>query len=234
MEQSTGKRNNGFWLIWIGLIAYAFVLAPPEQPDTFELIKRLSTGQFAGINPLIVALFNLLGVFPLIYACLLFFDGRGQSIRAWIFSLGSFGVGAFALLPYLALRRPNPHFIGQKNWLLKLLDSRWLGGLLLLGALGLLFYGISQGDWVDYGQQFQASRFVHVMSIDFCLTSLLFPALLADDMARRGLQNRSLYWFVSLLPLIGAALYLVLRPPIPVTTTDPATTVSSESYSSSS
>lgn len=203
-----------FGALWLGLVVYAFFLAPPNQPDTFPLIKDLSTGQWQGINPLIIALFNIMGVFPMIYSCLLFFDGRGQKLRAWPFAACSFGVGAFALLPYLALRQPNPTFTGQKNSLLKLLDSRWTGVLLGLGTVGLLAYGLLAGDWGDFVQRWQTDRFIHVMSLDFCLLCLLFPGLLGDDMARRGLHDQRLFWAVSLVPLLGAVVYLVLRPPI--------------------
>lgn len=208
-------RKTALWLLWIGVIVYAFIFAPPDQPDTFELIKNLSTGQIAGINPLIVALFNIMGIFPILYSCLLLIDGRMQKIRAYPFALASFGVGAFALLPYLALREPNQTFTGRKTLLLKALDSRWLGILLLLGISGLLVYGLTQGDWQDFGQQWQTSRFIHVMSLDFCLLCLLFPLLLRDDMARRGLADPRLFWAVSLVPLLGAAAYVALRPPLP-------------------
>ncbi|MBD2020187.1 DUF2834 domain-containing protein [Leptolyngbya sp. FACHB-36] len=208
-------RKLGFGLLWLGFVTYAFLLAPPNQPDTLDLIQRLSTGQIEGINPLIVALFNLMGVFPLIYSGVLFADGRGQKVPAWVFALLSFGVGAFAILPYLALRQPNPSFSGQKTWLLKLLDSRWYGIALTIGAAGLLGYGISQGNWSDFGQQWQTSRFIHVMSLDFCLLCGLFPSLLGDDMARRGLKDDRLFWAVTLVPLLGAAVYLALRPALP-------------------
>ncbi|MEW5860271.1 MAG: DUF2834 domain-containing protein, partial [Cyanobacteriota bacterium] len=49
-------RKIGFWLVWAAFITYAFLLAPPEQPGTFELIKNLSTGQWTGINPIVIAL----------------------------------------------------------------------------------------------------------------------------------------------------------------------------------
>ena len=204
----------GFWLVWIAFVTYAFFLAPPNHPNTFDLIKHLSTGQIAGINPLIVALFNLMGILPMLYSCLLFIDGRMQKIPAWLFATASFAVGAFAVVPYLALREPNGTFVGKKNWLLKLLDSRWLGLALAIATLGLLFYGISQGDWADFEEQWRSSRFIHVMSLDFCLLSVLFPALVRDDMARRGLTDDRLFWTVTLLPLLGAIGYLVLRPPL--------------------
>ncbi|MBD2076785.1 DUF2834 domain-containing protein [Phormidium sp. FACHB-592] len=204
----------GFWLVWIGFVTYAFFLAPPDRPDTFDLIKHLATGQIAGINPLIVALFNLMGILPMLYSCLLLIDGRMQKIPAWLFATASFAVGAFAIVPYLALREPNGTFSGKKTWWLKVLDSRWLGLALAITTLGLLFYGISQGDWTDFGEQWRSSRFTHVMSLDFCLLSVLFPALLRDDMTRRELTDDRLFWAVALLPLLGAIVYLVLRPPL--------------------
>ena len=208
------SKKIGFGLLWVGVVAYAFLLAPPDQPDTVELIKNLSTGNWDGINPLIIALFNIMGVWPLIYSCLMFIDGREQKIPAWLFATGSFAVGAFALLPYLALRQPNQEFTGSKDIVLKLLDSRWLGIALTLGALGLLSFGLLKGDWGDFIQQWQTNRFIHVMSLDFCLLCLLFPALLGDDMARRGLKNSQLFWAVALVPMIGPLLYLCLRPPL--------------------
>ncbi len=207
-------RKIGFWLLWVGFVAYAFLLAPPDQPDTFELIKNLSTGQWEGINPLVISLFNIMGVWPIIYSCLLFIDGRSQKIPAWPFATGSFGVGAFALLPYLALRKPSTEFPGKKNAFLKLLDSRLTGVALTIGATILVAYGLGNGDWGNFVQQWQTSRFIHVMSLDFCLLCLLFPALLGDDMARRGLKNSQLLWLTALIPLFGPLLYLCLRPPL--------------------
>jgi hypothetical protein len=209
------NRTLGFWFLWVSLVAYAFLLAPPNQPDTIELITNLSTGKWEGINPLIIALFNIMGIWPLIYSCLVFIDGTEQKIPAWPFAAGSFGVGAFALLPYLALRQPNQEFTGSKGIFLKVLDSRWLAIALSLGSLGLLSFGLLKGDWGDFIQQWQTSRFIHVMSLDFCLLCLLFPALLGDDMARRGLKNSQLFWAVTLLPLLGPLLYLCVRPPLP-------------------
>jgi len=207
-------RKIAFWLLWVGFVTYAFLLAPPDQPDTFELIKNLSTGKWEGINPLIVSLFNIMGVWPMIYSCLLFIDGRAQKIPAWPFATFSLGVGAFALLPYLALREPSTEFPGKKDAFLKLLDSRFTGIALTIGATILVVYGLRNGDWENFVQQWQTSRFIHVMSLDFCLLCLLFPALLGDDMARRGLKNPQLFWLVALIPLFGPLLYLCLRLPL--------------------
>ena len=208
-------RKIALGLLWLGFVSYAFLLAPPDRPDTFDLIKNLSTGQVAGINPLVVALFNIMGIWPMIYSSLLFADGRGQKVRAYPFALASFGVGAFALLPYLILRQPHGTFTGQKTLLLKIFDSRWLGILLAAGTVGLIGYGVTQGNWGDFVQQWQASRFIHVMSLDFCLLCLLFSNLLRDDMSRRGLTQPWIFWSVAIVPLLGAVSYLVLRPRLP-------------------
>ncbi|WP_206816450.1 DUF2834 domain-containing protein [Chroococcus sp. FPU101] len=207
-------------LLWLSFVIYAFFFSPPNQPDTLELIKNLSTGKWEGINPIIISLFNIMGIWPLIYAGVIFADGKMQKIPAWPFATVSFAVGAFAILPYLILRQPNHEFDGNKTLLLKILDSRWLGLSVTLGTAAFLLYAVTQGDWNDFIQQWQTSRFIHVMSLDFCLLCLLFPILLKDDMERRGLKNESLFWLVSLVPLLGSAIYLMVRPPLVETTID--------------
>lgn len=119
-----------FGVIWLSFTSYAFLFAPPNKADTLDLIINLSTGNLQGINPLIVSLFNLMGILPAIYACFLLVDGKEQKLPAWIFVLGSFGVGAFALLPYLALRETNPVWTGKPNLLIKIVESRITGILL--------------------------------------------------------------------------------------------------------
>ncbi|MFB2982212.1 DUF2834 domain-containing protein [Microseira sp. BLCC-F43] len=213
-------RKVAFWLLWVGFVGYAFLLAPPNQPDTPELIQNLSTGNWQGINSLVVSLFNIMGVWPMIYACLLLADGRGQKLPAWLFTGLSFGVGAFALLPYLGLREPNRGFVGSKNITLKILDSRFTGFILTLVTVGLVVYGLRDGNWGDFIQQWRSDRFIHVMSLDFCLLSLLFPGMLGDDMARRGMKNPLVFWGVSLIPLFGPLVYLCLRPSLPESSTE--------------
>lgn len=201
-----------FWLLWLGFVGYAFVLAPPDRPDTLQLIIDLSTGKWAGINPLIIALFNLMGILPMVYAALMLIDGKTQQISAGLFSAVSFGVGAFAILPYLALREPNSRPIGDRNGMIKLVDSRWLGISLSIGAIILLVYGISNGDWADFAQQWRTSRFIHVMSLDFCLLALLLPVLINDDIQRRNFTNPAAIRVLSLIPLFGGLIYLCVRP----------------------
>ncbi|MBW4462836.1 MAG: DUF2834 domain-containing protein [Nodosilinea sp. WJT8-NPBG4] len=201
-----------FWGVWLGFILYAFILAPPNRPDTADLILKLSTGAWEGINPTVIALFNAMGIWPMVYAAVALVDGHGQKQRAWPFVVVSFAVGAFALLPYLALRQPNPSFSGPKRALLRLVESRWLGAALAAGVIALAAFALLKGDWPDFWQQWQTSRFIHVMSLDFVALWLLFPVLLRDDMARRGISQPWVIAAVLALPLVGACLYLALRP----------------------
>jgi hypothetical protein len=209
-----------FWSLWLGFIGYAFLLAPPDRPDTLQLIIDLSTGKWAGINPFIIALFNLMGILPMVYAALILIDGKTQRIPAGLFSTASFGVGAFAILPYLALREPNSRPIGARRGIVKFVDSRWLGIFLAIGTVVLLVYGIARGDWTDFVQQWRTSRFIHVMSLDFCLLILLLPVLVSDDLQRRNVTNPAAIRLLSWIPLFGGLIYLCIRPSLP----DPNTT----------
>ena len=211
-------KKLGFWLVWVLFLTYAFIFAPPDRPDTMALIQKLIAGDWQSTNAYIVALFNLMGIFPMIYACILASDGRGQKAPAWLFATLSFFVGAFALLPYLGLRDPNPTFMGRKNWVIKVLDSRFTGIAIAAIAIYFLVYGFSSGNWADFVQQWQTSRFIHVMSLDFCMLSLMFPWLLSDDMKRRGMDgDRSsalLFPLIAIVPLGGALIYLCWRSPL--------------------
>jgi hypothetical protein len=197
-----------FWLIWLLFMGYAFLFAPPDSPTTLPLIINLSTGQWTGINPLIIALFNLMGIWPLVYAAVMLFDGSTQKFKPGFFNAASFGVGAFAILPYLALRQPSKTVAAKP--LLRILDARWLGIAIAIGATLLLIYGWTQGNWPDFGHSWQTQRFIHVMSLDFVMLSVLFPVVAKDDLSRRG--GQPWLWWITFVPLVGAIAYLCLRP----------------------
>ncbi len=209
-----------FGALWLGFSGYAFLLAPPDSADSLQLIIDLSTGKWAGIDPLIIALFNLMGILPMVYACLLLIDGKTQILTAGLFSAASFAVGAFAILPYLALRVSHPTAETERlrsdgidrRGIIKLVDSRWFGITLAIGTIILLGYGITQGNWTNFVQQWQTSRFIHVMSLDFCLLILLLPVLIGEDMQLRNFANPQLVKLLSLIPLFGGLIYLCIRP----------------------
>ena len=215
-------RKIVLWLLWVGFITYVLLLAPLDQPGTLTYIQKLVTFQWVGINPVVIVLFSLMGVWPMVYACFMFLDSRMQAISAWPAFLASNGAGAIGMLPYLILREPSQNFHGPKGILLKVLDSRASGAFLSLGTIGLLIYAWLAGDWSDFIRQWHSDRFIHAMSLDFCLFCLVFPSLLGDDMARRGLKDSRIFWAVALVPLLGPLVYLCLRPPVPESTAEVA------------
>lgn len=198
-------------LLWLGFISYAIFFTPPNTPDTLTLIINLSSGNWQDINPYIISLFNLMGILPIMYASLLIIDGKGQTIPATPFVIGSFFLGAFALLPYLAFRQPNPNFEGEKNLTIKILDSRFLAISLTVATLSLIVFALLNGNFNDFIQQWQNNTFIHVMSLDFCLLSLLFPVVIGDDLAKRKVDNKAIFWLISLIPLLGTLFYFCFR-----------------------
>lgn len=211
-------RKITLWLLWAGFIVYAFLLTPERQAASITLLKNLFTLQWAAINPIILSIFALIGILLLIYSCVLFIDGRMQKIPFWPFVAAGAGTGVIGLIPYLALRESNQTFSGDKDAFLKLMDSRWTGVILSLNTLALLAFGWLAGDWGDFVRQFHSSRFVNAMTVAFCLFCVLFPTVLGDDMARRGIKDQRVFWAVALVPLLGPLVYLCLRPPLSVST----------------
>ena len=194
-------------------VLYAAYLAPKGDPPG-NLFVELALGQGPARNPAVWGVFQLLGIVPLMYWALLFPDGRGQRVWAWPFALGMMALGSFALLPYLILRRDYAQARpGKGN-----LAARWFGGrsfaVFVAAALAALLIAIAVwGNLADYVFWFRRSNFINVMTVDLLVLTLLFPALLRDDMARRGVSDDSALERIALgVPLLGPAYYLVRRP----------------------
>lgn len=208
-------RKIGLWGLWVIFILYVLFFAPPIQPDTLRPLQMLFSGQFPTVNAVQVSLFSMIGIWLLIYGCLMFADGRVQKYSAGLFLLASVGSGVVGLIPYLALREPNSHFSGKKDAWLNWFDARSTGILLTVSTIVLLAYAIVAGDWSAFVYEFQTNRFIHAMTLAFCLFCLLFPTLLGDDLKRRGIDNPQIFWAITLLPLFAPLVYLCLRPALP-------------------
>jgi hypothetical protein len=206
-----------FFTVWLLFLGYAVFFAPPSTPDTSELLTKLILAQTEGLNPILVALFNIMGLLPIWYWFLLVPDSRIQKIPVWPFALGLMAAGGFALLPYLALRTSSvqaPPAQKSLSWIQRIFDNRWIALIAVLGVFGLGFYGLRQGDWTNYLTQFHSNQFVHIMSLDFLMLCTCLPILIQQDLTHRGLTEKDLLWKLALIPLLGPALYIVLRPPL--------------------
>ena len=213
-------RKLTFGSIWLSLVIYSVVFtidkAMSSSSEAFQqdldLIINMSILKWEGINPIIIAIFFIMGIFPLVYGAFILFD-RQDKISPYPFFATSFGLGAFTLLPYFALRQPDTTRQKENSLLLKFIDSRLLAIVSLVSMVAFVVWGIVKGDWSDFINQWHHSQFVHIMTIDFCLLSLLIPAaILKDDMKRRGIENNKLLWLVALIPIFGSSIYWCLRP----------------------
>ena len=210
-------RKLFFGSIWLALTVYAIASSTwltSNLESDFDLIIRMSTGQISGINPIVVAMFFIMGIFPFVYAAFILFENHEKQVSPYPFFLGSMGLGAFVLLPYLALRQPEGTWDGQKNLLQKALDSRLMAISTFVALVVLLFWGTTQGDWSDFANQWQTTKFIHIMTIDFCFLCLLFPAVFKADFARREVTGS--LKAIAYIPLFGALIYWCLRPQLPV------------------
>ncbi|MBL8951216.1 MAG: hypothetical protein JNK82_10595 [Myxococcaceae bacterium] len=154
--------------LWLTLLGVSFATAPPASPDTGEVVVMMMTGRFDGVNLSLVALFNLMGVWPLAMWVALRFD---RPWWRWPFIAGSFALGAFVLLPYLVMRpwlaprEPPGSRVGR------FLGHRLVHGALWLAGLGLvvLFF---VGDLPGFVALWKSQQFPYVMSLDFIAMTL--------------------------------------------------------------
>lgn len=193
-----------FLIVWLLLIAYAAFLAPGTGANN-PVIPQLLSGDWGAIDPLVLAVFNSLGLFPLVFLTLLLLNDR-MRWPAWPFALLSFGIGAFALLPYYAfgLRKPEKK-LRTPRWLVRFLRSRfWLIVLIIMWAGNWLT--LLQGfSFADYADAFFASSLVSVMTADwFVLYGLsVYTVYRLYPHAR----SKALAW----IPIVGPVLVLLLN-----------------------
>ena len=148
---------------------------------------------------------------------LLLTDGQHQRLNGTVASLLSNLLGGFILLPYFALRQSSKAKTFRSNWCIRLFESKIVSILLMLITIALLAFAVAFGHWNIYLKEFNGNHFIHVMTIDFCIVSLLFPFLVDDDLKRRQSSSNSQsrrYTALSFLPVIGPLIYLYQRPPL--------------------
>ena len=203
-SRSVGHRRRGLWAairggmhralyigIWLLLLGEALLLSPPPRPDQGEWVVRLLTGDWGGEETSVVALFQLMGVWPLAMAALLAPRLRRAPVPLWPFVLGSMALGAFVLLPGLALgggRQP------VARW------QAWAGHRVVVGGLGcasvgLLIWAVGSGRPSAFVEAWRHEQFVHVMTHDFV-------ALWLTSIVAAHEQGEARWWW-TLWPLVG-------------------------------
>lgn len=192
-----------FLVIWLLMITYAVFFAPSGSGG-YEF-GPLLMGEWEGIDPLILAVFNSLGIFPLVFLTLLVPNDRFRW-PAWPFALVSFGIGAFSLLPYFAFGDKPPEKKRRgPNWLHRILRSKaWL---IFVAAISIInFLTVFRGFSAEtYAEAFQTSSLVSVMTIDwFVLWGLSVYATYRFLPEARFNQ-------LALLPVVGPILVILFN-----------------------
>lgn len=162
-----------FVSMWVLLVADLALWSPPPAADQGVWVQEALLGQWDGKNPATVALFNLMGLWPLAFAGRLSAELRARPIPAWPFVLGSMVIGAFALLPYF-VAQPRPP-VGRAPWrgLRWLQHPAFLPGIGLLG-LGMAAWGLAAGDLGAFWDALRSEQLVQVMSLDFVVLAITF------------------------------------------------------------
>ncbi|XAR55242.1 hypothetical protein NMG60_11035263 [Bertholletia excelsa] len=212
------------FLLWAGLIYYVFNLTPNQTPsrDEYFLKKLLNLKGDDGfrMNEVLVSLWYIMGLWPLVYSMLLLPTGRSSKskIPVWPFLMLSCFGGAYALLPYFVLWKPPSPPIEEpelRRWPLNFLESKLTAGISLAAGLGIIVYaGLANEDvWKEFYQYFRESKFIHITCIDFSLLSAFAPFWVYNDMTARRWYDKG-FWLLplSLIPFLGPALYILLRP----------------------
>lgn len=175
---------------WCVLVAEAVLVAPPARPDQSEWLWRLLSGEWAGEEPAVIALFNLMGVWPFALAAQLAPWLRRRPVPLWPFAIGSMFLGAFVLLPGIAIGGTPVPAASWQRWLAK---PAWLA-VLALATFALVAYGAT-GSAAGFAHAFRTEQFVHVMTLDF--VSLWALSILVA-------RERGGPWAITAVPVLGS------------------------------
>jgi hypothetical protein len=195
--------------LWVLLLAYALLLAPPPAPDTFDQALAMLLLDSSRVDPIAIAIFNLLGVLPAAFMALILFDtGRPNP---WPFALGAFVLGGFVLLPYLALRDIGTPLERAPRPFQRMIGSRTAGATFLTLAVALIGFAAVSGSPGTFAAQLQESKLTAVMTADLIAMTIALHVAAATDRRRRAVALDRPAATAVRLPLVGPLLYLALR-----------------------
>eukprot|EP00752_Nemacystus_decipiens_P014794 g13171.t1 len=224
----TAARRALLLAIWLPFTAYAFGPWSPGSvgdPKDFEIITHLYDAA-APPNAVFVNLFNALGFFPGMMASMLvgggsFQKGR-QPVPALPFVFGAFALGFFSVGPYLALRNylPEREEGEEMSTLEKILTSKVFAvpivGLSAYTLVGLISSLTDPAAVATFPELFWSSKAAHISTLDFCVLNVAIIDPIREDMRRRGTEPELAKLALFSLPLIGPALWMLVRPPVEI------------------
>lgn len=226
-----------YMIIWLALLIFAFGFAPGEigsQEDN-DLIMKLINDPLAGgdVNRLWFAVWNFFAVVPATLACLLLpVERKDQWLPAGPFVFSSAFLGFFTLGPYVFLkdsRRGQAVVHSFKEGVITdIFGSRIFGISLAILACSIPFIsGLFDAITADaagvisgYADLLTTSRFVSVATADISILTAVASLLIPNDLKLRrrdkkgGKYDVAVAMLTLLIPVVGSALYIALRPPL--------------------
>ncbi|KAL8478262.1 hypothetical protein ACS0TY_030238 [Phlomoides rotata] len=142
VEERDWTTSFLLFAFWAALMYYVFFLAPNQTPvtDSYFLKKLLNLKGEDGfeLNEVLVALWYIMGLWPLLYSMLLIPTSRSSKskIPVWPFVVLSFFGGAYVLIPYFVLWRPPAPPVEEselRRWPLNFLESKLTAGMVMRG-----------------------------------------------------------------------------------------------------
>lgn len=189
-----------YLIVFLLLTGYAIFIAPGTGGGDDAIFQSLIRGDFDQVDPLVTAIFSSLGVYPAIFMILLVRLDRHR-MPAWPFALLSFGLGAFAVLPWFIVRgkvvRDHPR---GPDWLHRIFRSKILLSLLLALSAGLWITAFT-GSISAYADAFMSSHLVSVMTVDLFVIFWLCYWIFRQDFH----ESRA---FLGAIPLFGPLVLL--------------------------
>mmetsp|Transcript_18831 Transcript_18831/g.24239 ORF Transcript_18831/g.24239 Transcript_18831/m.24239 type:complete len:320 (+) Transcript_18831:119-1078(+) len=224
--------NPLFASLWVGFFAFA-ALGPGElfAPSDTELINNyIADPSNPGFSQVFQAIFNYLGVMPMVIACLAIPQGSKKGLPALPFIAASFGLGYGAIGPYLSFRAPPKTYFdpSEASWFTRnIVDSKILGWGLVAAVVSLPFVvGLvdavaqdSTSTIKEYLDLFATSKLCSASSMDAVILNIVAAVLIPQDLKLRtnveDSKAKAIAASTLLFPFLGAALYCALRPSLP-------------------
>ncbi|MYL30834.1 MULTISPECIES: hypothetical protein [Halobacillus] len=196
------RRRSLFFILWMLFILYAVFTAPDGNEGYLTQLIQMDDP-----DPMLLMVFSFLGIYPLAFAAFLLGEDDDR-VPVWPFVIGSFMLGAFALMPYFFLAgNGSDRKVRTPGWIIRVLRSKVLLLIMSLGTAALFLYGMTAGRPDEYGNAFRVSQFVHVMTIDFFVLTALSVYAIYWRERKYGRENQK-HW-TGCLPIIGMLAYLV-------------------------
>ena len=172
------------------------------------LINDLIFFQYTKLEPLLIIVFYLMGIWLAVQVTLLYGDGKEIRIPDWPFLLLSFFTGAYVLSVYILLRESKKAKKYQ-NRLTQLFDSTSWGICLVILTITLFIMGILLGDPQMYIELFQKYLFVRVITIDFLLFTMITPITIYIHSVNNSIEVSPFVLVLGMIPILGALYYIL-------------------------